>query len=226
MRMHRVEPGRPVPDHPKSFGGRRRIRSDHDTAALGLVGGSIPSDDEAILRGKKIGAFVEIDEVVGIALEALFVILVFAARKCDCSIVQLPTLQLAIIAGAVADDFRDPFHELQRILVNAAQNQGAFVRGQREAKAEVGFATARLTAIEQLIGRTPIGIGLGARIGCPGDMGGCPMPDGCGLVAFFGSGISQATGNFAMRVGQLFCPSDVWLAARRSSNVMRRAASA
>src|SRR5215467_13867664 len=148
MRVQRVEPGRPVPDNPKPFGGRRRVRSDHDAAALRLVGRAIPSDDETILRGEEISALVEVDKIVRIALEALLVVLVFTARKRDHPVIKLPALQLAVIAGAVAEDFRNPLHQLQRILVDATQDQRAFVRRQCKSEPELGFAASGLAAVK------------------------------------------------------------------------------
>jgi hypothetical protein len=64
----------------------------------------------------------------------------------------------------VTEDFRDPFHQLQRVLVDAAQDQGAFVRRERKAEAEIGLAAAGLAAVEKLIGRAPVcGPLLGAQ---------------------------------------------------------------
>jgi hypothetical protein len=50
------------------------------------------------LREQEIRAHVKIDEVVGIALEALLVVLVLATGELDHPLAELPALQLPVIA--------------------------------------------------------------------------------------------------------------------------------
>jgi len=63
------------------------------------------------------------DQVVRIALEPLFVAFLLAARDINLTLVQLPPLQLAIVAIAMTKDFLDPRDELDRILVDAPQQE-------------------------------------------------------------------------------------------------------
>ena len=57
---------------------------------------------------------------------------------------KLPPLQLPVIAGAMAKNFRDPLHQFERILIDPAQNQGALVRGQGEPETYNLFYLRRL----------------------------------------------------------------------------------
>src|SRR5262249_16439200 len=152
---------------------------DDNTAALLLVGGSVPADDEAILRDEKIGALVEIDQVVGIALEALLVFVVFAAGELDQPLARAvrehhpPALELPLVAVAAAQDFRDLLGQLERIPADAAQDEGAPVRRQREPESERRLPAAGLSAVEQLVRQAFKGIVLRSLVGCPTEPAGC-----------------------------------------------------
>jgi hypothetical protein len=157
-----------MPDDPKAFGCRRRVRGDHDAATLRPVGRAIPADDEPVLRGQEIGAFVEIDEVPRITLKTLFVVLMLAACELDQARTKSPALHLAVAAFAMPENLGDAIDELQRVFVDPAEDEASLMRRQCEAETEVGLTAAALSAVKQFVGSGVIGVALWSPIRHPG----------------------------------------------------------
>ena len=111
---------------------------------------------------------------MGVALVALLVALLLAAAELDQTAIDLPALELAVVAVAVTYDLLGALDQLDRVLVDAAQDQRSAVRGDGEADAEVRLAAAGLAAVESLVGRAVIGIGLRPGIGRPCRLGRLP----------------------------------------------------
>jgi hypothetical protein len=138
------------------------------------------------------------------SFETLLVVLVFAARKHNHAIAEFPALQLAVIAGAAAENLGNPLHQFHGVLVYAAQDQGAFVDGQGQPKPELGFAAPSLSAIKQFVGLAFIRIPLRTIIGRPQDMARALAPDPCRLIPHRWCGILEAFGDLVGRVTQCF----------------------
>ena len=109
----------------------------------------------------------------GFAL-AVFVVLAVAVHaqdgQFDQAAVDLPTLQLAVVAAAMADDLLGALDQLDRILVDAAQDEAALVGSEREAEPEIGLSATGLPAIEEFVGLAGESLRLRAWIRRPRTM--------------------------------------------------------
>ena len=88
------------------------------------------------------------------------------------------------------------------------------MRRERKAEAEIGLAAAGLAAVEKLVGRAPIGIGLRAAIGRPDESLGFLVSNRNGFIALVRRGLHQLVGNLAVTVSQRLFPSAVSSSAR------------
>src|SRR5271169_4274414 len=116
------------------------------------IGAPVPADDEAVLRLQKVRPFIEVDQVVRVALEPMLVVFVLAAGELNELVAELPALQLAVISVTMAEDLGHPLDQLHGVLVDAAQDQAALVGGERKAEPEIGLSTAGLPAVEEFVG--------------------------------------------------------------------------
>src|SRR5262249_5823592 len=121
--MVAINPRRPKLQHPEACRRCRRIRGYDHPAALAWVARSVPPNDEPELAFEKIPSLVEVDQIVRIAFEPLLVALLLAAGKLDQAVAKFPALLLAVVAVAVSDDVFNALHQLDRVLVDAAQDQ-------------------------------------------------------------------------------------------------------
>jgi hypothetical protein len=127
-----------------------------------------------------------------ITLESLPVVLMFAPGELDQALAgairerQPPALKLSVVAVAAAQNFGDAFDQLQRILVDAAQDERAPVAREREANPQLRFAASSLSAVEQLVGIALIGGGLRPVVGRPQERTGGGYQDSRRLVLRLG----------------------------------------
>ena len=113
------------------------------------------------------GAPTDTDQVVGRALELLFVLLQLAAGDLDRAFRKSPDALLPGPSIPVADDLRDALHEAQGLLVRASQDQRPVVLREGEPDLQVRLAATSLATIEQLVRLGQQCLGLWSGVGYP-----------------------------------------------------------
>jgi hypothetical protein len=104
---------------------------------------------------------------VRVALEPLLVALLFAAREINLLVAETPALELAVVAVTMAEDLLIASDDLDRVLVDPAEDQAALVLREREANSEVRLPAAGLPAVECLVSLAEERLGLRTRIWNP-----------------------------------------------------------